>query len=90
MLCLQNFTTKEILNSRREKCLLINDTQAVKYETGTIKFKDFNKQIPMPFKIFADSECLLKRISVNKGGYTKLYQKHIPNSIAAKLVRVDN
>ena len=26
----------------------------------------------------------------NKGGYTKLYQKHIPNSIAAKLVCVDN
>ena len=90
MSCLQNFTTKEILNNHRERCLLINDTQAVKYETGTIKFKDFNKQIPMPFKIFADSECLLKRISVNKGGYTKLYQKHIPNSIAAKLVCVDN
>ena len=26
----------------------------------------------------------------NKGGYTKLYQKHIPNSIAAKLVCVDD
>ena len=38
MSCLQNFTTKEILNGHRERCLLINDTQAVKYETGTIKF----------------------------------------------------
>ena len=28
----------------------------------------------------------MKRININKGGYTKLYQKHIPNSIAAKLV----
>ena len=27
---------------------------------------------------------------VNKGEYTKLYQKHIPNFIAAKLVCVDN
>ena len=90
MSCLQNFTTKEILNNHRERCLLINDTQAVKYETGTIKFKNFNKQIPIPFKIYADSECLFKRIKVNKGGYTKLYQKHIPNSIAAKLVCVDN
>ena len=90
MSCLQNFTTKEILNSHRERCLLINDTQAVKYETGTIKFKNFDKQIPIPFKIYADSECLLKRINVNKSGYTKLYQKHIPNSMAAKLVCVDN
>ena len=39
MSCLQNVTNKEILNSHRERCLLINDTQAVKYETGTIKFK---------------------------------------------------
>ena len=29
MSCLQNFTTKEILNGHRERCLLINDTQAV-------------------------------------------------------------
>ena len=90
MACLQNFTTKEILNNHRERCLLINDTQAVKYETGTIKFKNFDKQIPIPFKIYADSECLLKRININKGGYTKLYQKHIPNSICAKLVYINN
>ena len=90
MSCLQNFTTKEILNSHRERCLLINDTQAVKYETGTIKFKNFDKQIPIPFKFYADSECLLKRVNIKKGGYTKIYQKHVPNSIGAKLVCIDN
>ena len=88
--CLQKFTTKEILNSHRERCLLINDTQAVKYETGTIKLKNFNKQIPMPNKIYADSECFLRRVNIKKGGYTKVYQRHMPNSIAAKLVCVDN
>ena len=31
MSCLRNFTTKEILKSHRERCLLINQTQAVKY-----------------------------------------------------------
>ena len=90
MLCLQNFTTKEILNSHRERCLLINDTQAVKYETGTIKLKNFDKQIIITIKIYADSECLLKRINIYKGGYTKLYQKHIPNSVDAKLVCINN
>ena len=90
MACLQNFTNKEILNSHRERCLSINDTQAVKYETGTIKFKNFNKQIPIPFISYADSECSLKTVDINKGQYTKLYQKHIPNSIGAKLVCIDN
>ena len=90
MSCLQSFTTKEILNNYRQRCLLINDTQAVKYETGIIKFKNFNKQIPIPFKIYADLECSMKRIDINKGGYTKLYQKHIPNSISANLNCIDD
>ena len=90
MSCLQNFTTKEILNNHRERCLSINETQAVKYETRIIKFKNHEKQIPIPFKIYADTECLLKRINIDEGKYTKLYQKHIPNSIGAKLVCIDN
>ena len=43
MACFQNFTTKEILNNHRERCLWINDTQAVEYETGAIKFKNYEK-----------------------------------------------
>ena len=90
MACLQNFTTKEILNNHRETCLSINGTQAVIYETGKIKFKNFDKQIPIPFKICVDTECLLKRIDTTLNKHTKLYQKHIPNSIGAKLVCIDN
>ena len=90
MTCLQNFTTEEILNKHKEQCLLINETQAVKYETGTIKFKNLDNQVPIPFKIYADTECLLKRIDIKEGKYTKLYQEHIPNSICAKLVCIDN
>ena len=66
MCCLQNFTTKEISNSHRERCLLINGTQAVKYETGIIKFKNYEKQIPIPFKIIADSDCSLKKLILIK------------------------
>ena len=90
MSCLQNFPTKQVFNNNIDRCLLINDTQAVKYETGIIKFKNYEKQIPIPFKIYADTECFLKRIDIDEGKYTKLYQKHIPNSIGAKLVCIDN
>ena len=63
---LQNFTTKEMLNKHKEQCLLINETQAVKYETGIIKFKSFEKQIPISFKIYADTECLLNKMTLKK------------------------
>ena len=38
MSCLQNFSTKEILNNHRKQYLLINGCQAVNYESGIIKF----------------------------------------------------
>ena len=90
MVCLQNFTTKEILNNHRERCLLINGTQATIYETGTTKFKNFNNQIPIPFTIYADTECLVKRIDKSLSKHTKLYQELTPNSIGAKLVCNDD
>ena len=88
--CLKNFTTKEILNNHKETCWLINETQAVKYEAAIIKFQNCGKQIPIVLKFYADTECLLKRINIEKGKHKKLYQKHIPNSIAAKLVCIDS
>ena len=70
--CLQSFATTEILNNHRERCLLINYTHVAKYETGIIKFKNYEKQIPILFKIYADTECLLKRINTDEDKYTKL------------------
>ena len=50
MSCLQNFTTEEILSNNKKKCLLIIGCQAVKYESGIIKFTNYDKQIPILFK----------------------------------------
>ena len=86
---LQNFTTEKISNHKKQ-CLLINGCPAVKYEQGTIKFKNFEKKIPIPFKIYADTECFLKRTKLEEGEHTTKYQEHQPNSIGAKLVRTDD
>ena len=37
-----------------------------------------------------DTDCFWKRISNYESKYTKLYQKHISNSIGAKFVSIDN
>ena len=90
MACLQNFTTAEVLSNHKKSCLLINGCQAVNYESGTIKFTNYQKQIPTPFKIYADTECFLKRTKSYEGEYTIKYQQHFPNSIGGKLVCIDD
>ena len=88
--CLQSYTTEEILSNHKKQCLLINGCQAVNYESRTIKFTNYNKQIPILFKIYADTECFLKRVSSYKCEHAIKYQEHIPNSIGAKLVCIDD
>ena len=56
MSCLQRFTTK-ILSNHKKQCVLINGCQAVSYESGIIKFSNHNKQIPILFKMYANTEC---------------------------------
>ena len=90
MSSLQNFTTEERLSNHKKQYLLINECQAVKYESGIIKFTNHNKQIPILFKMYADTERFLKRTNIKEGEYTTKYQEHQPNSIAAKLVCIDD
>ena len=67
MSCLQSFTKEEILNQHKKQCLLINGCQAVNHESGTIKFTNDNKEITILFKIYAGTECFLKRVNSYKG-----------------------
>ena len=86
--CLQCFSSKNVLTKHKEVCLSINGAQSVRLEKGTIEFKNYFKQIPVPFKIYADFECNLKSVESYEGSYSKKYQDHIPCSFAYKLVCV--
>ena len=71
-------------------CLSINGKQSVKLEKGIIEFENYFKQIPLPFKIYADSECNLRGVESYEGSYTKKYQDKVPCSFAYKVARVDD
>ena len=60
--CLQCFSSRKILSEHKEICLSINGAQFVRLEKGTTKFKNYFKQIPVPFKIYADFESNLKSV----------------------------
>ena len=53
----------------------INSKLSVKLEEGTIEFENYFKQIPVPFKIYADFECNVRGIESFDGSYTKKYQR---------------
>ena len=52
-------------------------------------------KIPVPFKIYADFECILENVNNDikcnsNSSYTRKYQNHVPCSFAYKVVCIDN
>ena len=87
---LQCFSNENVLTDHKKICFKINGEQAVKLEGGFIEFKNYFKVIPVPFRVYAYFECILKSVKSNEGFYTEKYQNHIPRSFSYKLVCVDN
>ena len=87
---LQCFSSKNVLIKHKENYLSINGKQSVKVEKRIIEFKNYFKQIPVPFKIYADFECNLRSVECYEGSYTKKYQDHISCSFAYKVVCIDD
>ena len=74
--CLQYFSSESV--SIKHFCLNINGKQSVILEKGIIEFENYFKQIPVPFKIYADFECNLENVESYEGSYLKKYQACIP------------
>ena len=79
----------------RENCLTINGKQGVRLKSGSISFKNYFKQLPVPFKIYADFECILRKVKSGfiecdfNSSYTRKYQDHIPCGFTYKVVCID-
>ena len=87
--CLQCFSSKNGLEEYKGLCLKINGEQTVKLRSGSLKFKNYFKQLAVPFKIYPDFECIVKRFKISDRGdrvdntsYTEKDQDHILCSFA--------
>ena len=87
---LQCFSGENILIKHKEDCLSINGVQYVNVEKGVIEFKNYFKQLPLPFKIYADFECNLRDVEIYECSYTKKYHEHVPCSYAYKVPCIDD
>ena len=47
--CLQCFSIENVLIKHKEDCLSISGQQSINLEKGTIEFKNYSKQLPVPF-----------------------------------------
>ena len=88
------FSSEKDLIGHKENCLITNGKQNVKLKSGSISFKNYFKQLPVTFKIYADFECTLKKVEYDSikstSSYTGKYQSNIPCSFAYKVVCFDN
>ena len=72
----------------KDICLKINGKQTIKLKSGFIGFKNYSRQIPVPF--YADFECVSKSVKSNEGFYAEKYQNRILCSFSYELLSVDN
>ena len=49
----------------------INDAQSVRLEKGATESKNYLKQLPVPFKVYADFECNIESVDTYEGSYSK-------------------
>ena len=63
--CLACFSSEKVLQEHKKVCLKINGKQSIKLRNGSIKFKNYFKQLALLFKKYADFEFVLKRVRSN-------------------------
>ena len=96
MRCLQCFSSENVLNKHKKDCLVLNGKQHVKLNEGFISFKNYSRQIKVPFKIYADFECILRESKVleevvdENSSWTEKYQDHVPCGFGCKVVYSDD
>ena len=99
--CLQFSRSEDALAEHVKDCILINGVQAIqlpkvyvdkdgKEHIPKVYFKNYHKQLPVPFVIYADFESLTEKISTcqpsDEKSYTEKYQRHTACSFGYKVV----
>ena len=96
MYCLQCFSSEEILAKHNVTCIEINGLQSIKMpDPGSkISFRNYQKELPAPFVIYADFEAITEKIqnsdekiqNSDEKSNTKQYQKHTASGYGYNVV----
>ena len=92
--CFTHFTKQERFEKHIEYCSN-NETVAVKMPSRNtkLKYQNYQKQLPIPFVVYADFECFTQPLSTCEPcpdySYTHSYQKHEPSGFCLYLKGLD-
>ena len=95
--CLHGYKTKDLLERHKPECkgLLKSPTRTEMSKEGENKmaFTNFQKQMKAPYVVYADFECLVKKISTcesnDKKSFTVKTEKHEPCGFSYVVARSD-
>ena len=94
--CLHGYTTAELLERHKPECkrLLKSPTRTeMPKGDNNMSFTNFYKQMKAPYVVYADFECLVKKISTcepsDKKSFTVKKEKHEPCGFSYVIVRSD-
>ena len=82
--CFNHFTTQELLDKHITYCYNNKSSFVKMPKQGTsLHFKNYYKQLPIPFVVYSDFECITKTMSSccpnPEDSYSYNYQKHEPS-----------
>ena len=95
--CLHSYSRRELLERHKPECkgLLKSPTRTEMPKQGENKmaFKNFYKQMKAPYVVYADFECILRKINTcepdNKQSFTIITEKHEPCGFSYMIARSD-
>ena len=94
MRCLQHFSSEIILEKHKSDCLVVNGEQRIKLDGGYVEFKNYSNKMRVPFKIYADFECILKKcnsvVGSSDSSWSVKESEHVLCGFRYKVVCVDD
>ena len=95
--CLHGYSRRELLERHKPECkgLLKSPTRTEMPKEGENKmaFQNFHKQMKVPYVVYADFECIVKKVQTcepnNKKSFTVKTEKHEPCGFSYVVVRSD-
>ena len=85
--CLNHFTSEERLETQLKICSQ-KDLVKIEMKEGTVRFKNYNRSMKVPFVIYADFEAVNKKVSETKGR-TKKHLEHKAGGFCFQVVCFD-